>query len=110
MLQKVVYSYEYIGDWEKFIETSLTEKKGFYCHLNMEDITDADYTHGKRVWKDFKVKNVGENHDLYVQSDILLADIFEIFRDMYVEIYELDPSRFFTAPGLARQTTWKRPT
>ena len=69
----------------------------------MEDIADADYTHGKRVCKDFKVKHFGENHDLYVQSDILLlADIFENFRDTYLEIYELDPPRFFSAPGLAR--------
>ena len=42
-----------------FIETSLPEKDGFYSHLNMEDITDADYTHTKRVCKDFKIKNLG---------------------------------------------------
>ena len=61
--------------WEKFNETSLPEKEDFYSKLNIEDITDAD---GKRVGKDFEIKNLGEHHDLYVQSDtILLADVFE---------------------------------
>ena len=58
----------------------------------MEDITDEDYVHAKRVCKDFEIKNLGEYHDLHVQSDILLlADVFEIFRNMHIEIYELDP-------------------
>ena len=51
-----VYHYEYMGDWEKFNETSLPEKGDFYNHLNMEDITDADYAHAKRVCKDFEIK------------------------------------------------------
>ena len=60
---------------------SLLEKEDFYSHLNMEDITDADYAHGKRVCKDFEIKNLGEYHDLYVQSDKLLsADVFENFK------------------------------
>ena len=68
----------------------------------MEDITDADYTHRKRVCKGFEMKNLGEYHDLYVQSDILLlADVFENFRNMCLEMYELDPTRFLTATGLA---------
>ena len=53
----------------------------------MKDITDADYAHAKRVCKNFEVKNLGEYHDLYVQSDtLLLADVFENFRNMYLEI------------------------
>ena len=68
----------------------------------MEDITDADYVHAKRVCKYFEVKNLGEYHDLYVQSDtLLLADVFENFRNMFPEIYEPDPAHFLTAPGLA---------
>ena len=67
----------------------------------MEDITDADYAHAKRVCKDFEIKNLGEYHDLYVQSNILLsADVFENFRNMFLEIYELDPAKFISAPGL----------
>ena len=59
----------------------------------MEDITDADYAHAKRVCKDFEIKTLGEYHDLYVQSDtLLLVDVFENFRNMRIEIYELDPS------------------
>ena len=71
-MRKVVYPYEYIDDWGKFNETSLPEKDDFYSRLNMEDITDADYVHAKRVCKDFEIINLGEYHDLYVQSDTLL--------------------------------------
>ena len=68
----------------------------------MEDTTDADYAYTKRVCKDLEIKNLGEYHDLYVQSDkLLLADVFENFRNMCLEIYELDPANFFPVPGLA---------
>ena len=64
-------------DWEKFNETLLPETEDFYSQLNMEDITDVDYTHENRVCKDFEIKNLGEYHDLYVQSNtLLLADVF----------------------------------
>ena len=70
----------------------------------MEDTTDANYPRAKRVLKDFKIKNLRECHDFYVQSNTLyLADVFENFQNMCLEIYELDPSCFLTAPGL----TWK---
>ena len=62
----------------------------------MEDITDADYAHAKRVSKDFKIKDLGEYHDLYVQSNILLlADVFDNFRNMRLEKYELFLQNFF---------------
>ena len=68
----------------------------------MEDITDADYVHAKRFCKNFEIKNLGEYHDLYVQSDaLLLAYVSEDFRNMYLQIYELDPAKLFSAPGLA---------
>ena len=68
----------------------------------MEDITAADYAHAKKVCKDFETKNLGEYHDLYVQSDtLLLADVFENFQNLCLEIYELDPAKFLSAPGLA---------
>ena len=68
----------------------------------MEDITDTDYAQAKRVCKDFEIKNLGEYNNLYVQSDkILLADVFKNFRNMCLEIYELDPTKFLSAPGLA---------
>ena len=94
LLRKGVYPYEYMDDWEKFNETSLPEKEGFYSHLNMEDITDADYAHAKRVCKDHEIKDLREYHHLYVQSDtLLLADVFENFRNMCLEIYEVDPGK-----------------
>ena len=56
------------------------KKKGFYSHLNLEDVTAADYAHAKRFYKDFEIKNSGEYQDLYVESNtLLLADIFENF-------------------------------
>ena len=69
-MRKGVYPYEHMDNWEKLDGTSLPEKEDFYSQLNMEDITDTDCTHGKRVCKDFEVKDLGEFHDLYVQSDI----------------------------------------
>ena len=98
-----------MGDWEKFKETSLSEKVNFYSHLTMEDITYADYVHAKGVCKDFGIKNLGESHDLYVQSNtLLLTDVFEIFRNMCLKIWELDPVKVFSAPGLAWQATLKK--
>ena len=76
-----------MDDWEKLNETTLPEKEDFYSHLNMEDITDADYAHTKRVCKDFEINNLQEYHNLYVQSDtLLLGDVFENFRNMCLEI------------------------
>ena len=109
LLRKRVYSYEYTDDWKKLNETSLAEKEDFYNQLNMEDITDADYTRTKRDCKDFEAKNLGEYHDFYFQRDtLLLTDVFENFRNTYLEIYELDPANFFSAPGLAWQAALKK--
>ena len=70
--RKGVYPYEYMDNWERFDETSLPNKESFYSNLNMENIDDIDYRHGNNVFKRFKLKNLGEYHDLYVQSDTLL--------------------------------------
>ena len=68
----------------------------------MEDITDANYTQGKGVCKDFEIKYLAEYHNLSVQSGtLLLADVFENFRNMCLEIYEVDPANFLTEPGLS---------
>ena len=95
LLRKSVYSYEYMDSWEKFIETELLDKESFYSELNKEGITDEDYVHAQKVWDVFEIKNLGEYHDLYVQNDaILLAEVYENFRDKCIEIYQLDPARF----------------
>ena len=102
LFQKSVYLYEYMDEKEKFSETSLPEKEDCYSELDMEDITDANYAPTERVWKDFEIKHLGEYYDLHVQSEtLLLSDVFENFRNTYFKVYELDPARVFTAPGLA---------
>ena len=94
-LRKDVYRYEYMGSWKRFDETSLPDKRAFYSSLNTEDITGVDYRHAKRVFKNLNNKNLGDYHDLYVQSDtLLLADVFENFRNKCIEIYELDSAHF----------------
>ena len=108
-LQKDVYPCEYMDGWKKFNETSLSVKEDFYSHLNMEDMTNADYAHTKRVCKNFEIENLGEYHNLYVQSDrLLLAEVFENFQKMCLEIYELDPAKKFSAPELAWQAALKK--
>ena len=95
--------------WEKFNEVSWPEKEDLYSHLNMEDFTDPDCAHAKRVCNVFEIKNLGEHHDLYVQSDTLfLADVFVSFQNMWVKTYEFDPSKFHPAPRLAWQATLKK--
>ena len=66
LLRKGVYPYEYIDSWERFNETSLTDKKTFYNELNFDDITDKDYNHAENVWEVFGMKKLEEYHDLYV--------------------------------------------
>ena len=108
LLRKGVYPYEYMENWEKVNETSLPEKEDFYSHLNMEDNTDADYGHAKRICKDFEMKNLGKYYDLYVQSNtLLLPEIFENFRNMCLKIYKPYPAKFHSAPGLAWQAALK---
>ena len=78
LLRKGVYPYKYMDSWKRFDETSLPDKEAFYSNLNMEDITDVDCRHGKTVFEYLINKNVGDYHDLYVQSDtLLLVDVFE---------------------------------
>ena len=68
----------------------------------MEDISDADYMHAKRVCKDFQTKNLGEYQDFYLKIDtLLLADVFDNFQKMCLKLYHLEPAKFLSAPGLA---------
>ena len=98
-----------MDSWERFDETSLPDKEAFYSNLNMEDITDVDYRHANRVFKNLRSKNLGDYHDLYVQSDtLLLTDVLENFRNMCIEVYELGPAHFLSAPGLAWQACLKK--
>ena len=98
-----------MDNWERFNETSLPNKESFYNNLNMKNIDDIDYRHDNNVFKRFKSKNLGEYHDLYVQSHtLLLADVFENFRNTCVKVYKLDPAHFLSLPGLAWQACLKK--
>ena len=109
MLRKGVYPYEYADTWEKFSEISLPSKEDFYSNLNMEDISDIDYRHANNMFKVFKLENLGDYHDLYVQSDtLLLVDVFNNFRNMCLKEYELDPAHFLSLYGLAWQACLKK--
>ena len=109
LLRKGVYLYEYMDSWQRFDETSLPDKEVFYSNLNMEDITDVDYRPGKTVFEYLINKNLGDYHDLYVQSDtLLLADVFGNFRNVCIKVYDLDPDHFLSAPGLAWQARLKK--
>ena len=109
MLRKGVYPYEYMNSYEGFNEKLLPSKEDFYSNLNMEDISNIDYRHANNVFKGFKLVNLVDYHDLYVQSDkLLLADIFNNFRDMCIKEYEFDPAHFLSLPGLAWQACLKK--
>ena len=98
-----------MDSWERLNEKLLPSKEDFYSNLNMEDISDIDYRHANNVFKVFKLENLGDYNDLYVQSDtLLLADVFNNFRDMCVKEYELDPAHFLSLPGLAWQACLKK--
>ena len=101
MSKKGVYPYDFMDSFEKFNE-KLPSKEEFYSILNDEDITDDQYKHAQNVWNTFNLKNMGEYHDLYLKSDILLlADVFENFRKTCLQYYKLDPCHYFTSPGLS---------
>ena len=107
--RKSVYPYEYMDNWERFDEISLPNKESFYSNLNMENVDDIDYRHGNNVFKRFKLKNLGEYHDLYVHSDtLLLAEVFENFRNTCIKVYELNPAHFLSLPGLSWQACLKK--
>ena len=99
LLRKGVCSYGYMDHWEKFDETTFPRKEELFSNLNMEQIADADYIYRKIACKDFGIKSLGKYHHLYLKSDaLLLANVFENFRKMYLKIYQLDPAKFLSAP------------
>ena len=100
--RKGVYPYEYMDDFEKFKKQSLPKKTSFFSRLKQEKVSDEDFEHAQKVWKEFELKNMGDFHDLYLKTDVLLlADVMENFRKLCEKHYELDPAHFFTVPGMA---------
>ena len=98
-----------MDDWDRFHEEKLPNESDFYSSLNMEDISEIDYRHATKVFNKFNIKNLGEYHDLYVQSNTsLLADVFESFRNLCIKTYKLHPAYFLSLPGLAWQACLKK--
>ena len=103
LLCKGVYPYEYMDCNKKFQETQLPPIDKFYSQLSESVISEKDYEHGKKVWDKFNIKNLGEYHDLYLKTDVLLlTDVFEGFRKIMMNNYELNPANgYFTLPNFA---------
>ena len=102
LTDKGIYPYDYMNDFNKFNETELPPKKEFYSQLAEEDIKDEDYEKAQHIWKHFNIKNLGEYHDLYLKTDVLLlTDVFENFRTKCLEDYGLDPAHYYTLPNFA---------
>ena len=102
MKQKGIYPYDHMDCFDRFNEIQLPEKQDFYSILNNEHISDEQYKHAQNVWDTFNLKTMGDYHDLYLKSDILLlADVFENFRKTCLQYYKLDPCHYFTSPSLS---------
>ena len=102
MSKKGVYPYDHMDSFEKSDQMELPSKEQFYSILNDQHITNDEYNHARKVWKTFNIKTMGEYHDLYFKSDVLLlADVFESFRKTCLQYYKLDPYHCFTSPGLS---------
>ena len=109
LIRKGVYPHEYMDSWDRFEEKQLPSKDEFYSKLNMSGISEKDYQHACKVWNEFGLKNMGDYHDLYLKTDvILLANVFESFRKVCLDNYGLDPAHFYTAPGLAWKACLKK--
>ena len=111
LLKKGVYPYDYMSGWDRFGETKLPAKKHFYSKLSESDISDEQYQHAQRVWRAFDCKTLGDYHDLYVLTDVLLlADVFEAFREVCLpeDFYGLDPAHYFTLPNFAWDAMLKK--
>ena len=110
LTRKGVYPYEYINSWDRFNDIQLPPIDAFYSNLNMSSISEEDYQHTQRVWKEFGIHNLGDYHDLYLRTDVvLLANMYETFRDTCLKHFKLDPVHFYTSPGLAWKTCLKHP-
>ena len=110
LTEKGVYPYDYMNAFDKFHDEQLPSKEQFYSRLTEEDITNDDYNKAKQIWKHFDIKNMGEYHDLYLKTDVLLlTDAFENFRDMCLSYYGLDPVYYYTLPNFAFDAMLKLP-
>ena len=109
LLRKGVYPYEYISSWDKFEETKLPPKEAFHSNLERVISVSMIMNMRKKFGRGLKLKTLGEYHDLYLKTDVLLlSNVFETFRNNCLEYYKLDPANFYTSPGLAWQACLKK--
>ena len=109
LIRKVVHPYDYMDNFERFNELELPPAKEFHSRLNDSNIDVKDYEHAQKVWHHFDIKNMEEYHDLYLKTAvILLADIFENFRDVCLKNYKLDPAWYYTSLGLSWDALLKK--
>ena len=100
--RKGVYPYDYMNSFEILSETTLPPIESFYSELNKSSISEDNYTQAQNVCETFEMETLQDYHDLYLKTDVLLlADVFENFRDVCKENYGLDPAWYYTDPGLA---------
>src|SRR5438445_10059439 len=92
-----------MNSWEKFYKTQLPPKEAFFSKLNNAHISDKEYEYAQYVWEKAKCKTMRDYHDIYLKTDVLLlADIFQSFRENALDKYGLDPLWYYSTPGL----TW----
>ena len=109
LIRKGIYPYEYMDSWNRFNKTRLPSKDKFYSNLYMSGVGDGEYEHVRNVWREFRIRNMGEYHNLYLKTDtILLASVFESFRSVCMENYGLNPAHFYTAPELVWKACLKK--
>ena len=102
LTRKGVHPYKYINSWDRFEETQLPLINVFYSNLNMSLISEDNYQRAQKVWEEFGIRNLGDYHDLYLRTDVvLLANVYEAFRDTCLEHYKFDPAHSYASPGLA---------
>ena len=98
-----------MSSWDRFEDTELPPIESSYSSLNMSKISESDYKHAQRAREEFGVRNIGDYHDLYLRTDVVLpANVFEAFRDTFLKHYSLDPAHFYMAPGLACKACLKK--
>ena len=108
LFRKGVFPYDWTNAWEKFDRTSLPSRKDFYSLLSQQNITKEDYEHAQKVWQIFEMKNFGEYHDLYLETDVLLlANVFMNYTIMCLQDDGLDPSHYVSAPGMFNDSLYK---
>ncbi|XP_062569833.1 uncharacterized protein LOC134231854, partial [Saccostrea cucullata] len=101
LLRKGVYPYSFVTDASKFMTKQLPHKSAFYNSLSKTDISDEEYNHAQLVWDEMKMTTMGDYHDVYLLCDVLLlADVFERFKEVSIESFDLDPAQYFTLAGM----------